>query len=82
MTLRTTDLVNYLATKIALKKNQDVVDHIYMRVLRTEIIFAVLKATLIAIRGTRCSLCQKKSDDDADVDYNVVKMDCKDDFFN
>ena len=42
MTLRTTDLVNHLATKIALKKNQDVVDHIYMRVLRTEIIFAVL----------------------------------------
>ena len=44
-----------------------------MRVL-TEIRFAVLKATLIAIRGTRGSLYQyqKKTDDDADVDYNVA----------
>ena len=49
-----------------------------MRVLtlRTEIRFAVLKATLIAIRGTRGSLYQKKDDDTTDVDYNLVALDC------
>ena len=72
--------VKHLAKKIAQKKNQDLPD--VMRVLRTEIRFAVLKATLIAIRGTRGSLYQKKTDEDADVDYNVVALDCKDDFLN
>ena len=48
-----------------------------MRVLRTEIRFAVIKATLIAIRGTRGSLYQKKDDDTADVDYNLVALDCE-----
>ena len=37
-----------------------------MRVLRTEIRFAVLKATLIAIRETR-----------SNVDYNLVALDCE-----
>ena len=41
-----------------------------------------LKATLIAIRGTRGSLYQKKTDEDAHVDYNVVALECKDDFLN
>ena len=72
--------VKHLAKKIAQKKNQDLPD--VMRVLRTEIRFAVLKATLIAIRGTRGSLYQKKTDEDADADYNVVALDCKDDFLN
>ena len=36
------------------------------RVLRTEIPVAVLKATPIAIRGTRGSLFQKKDDETAD----------------
>ena len=40
--------------------------------MKTEIRFSVLKATLLAIRGTRCSLYQRKTDEDADVDYNVV----------
>ena len=53
-----------------------------MRVLGTEIRFAVLKATLIAIRGNRGSLSQKKTDEHADVDYNVVALDCKDDCLN
>ena len=70
--------VIHLAKKIAQKKNQDLPDVI--RVLRTETRFAVLKATLISIRGTRGSLYQNKTDEDADVDYNVVAMDCKDDF--
>ena len=47
-----------------------------MRVLRTQIRFAVLKATLIAIRGTRGSLFQKKIDESSDIDYNVVALDC------
>ena len=38
----------------------------------------VLKATLIANRGTRGNLYQKKTDEDADVDYKVVALDCKD----
>ena len=42
-----------------------------MRVLRTDICFAVLKATLLAIRGTRGSLFQKKTD------YNRVALDCE-----
>ena len=66
--------VKLLAKKIAQKKNQDQAD--VMRVLRTEIRFAVLKATLIAIRGTRGSLYQKKDDDTTDVDYNLVALDC------
>ena len=72
--------VKHLAKKIAQKKNQDLSDVI--RVLRTEIRFAVLKATLIAIRGTRGSIYQKKTDNDADVDYNIVAFHCKDDFLN
>ena len=72
--------VKHLAKKIAQNKNQDLPD--VMRILRTEIRFAVLKATLIAIRGTRGSLYQKKTDEDADVDYNVVALDCKDDSLN
>ena len=53
--------VKHLAKKIAQKKNQDLPDVRVMRVLRTEIRFAVLKATgLIAIRGTRGSIYQKK----------------------
>ena len=63
-----------LAKKIAQKKNQDQAD--VMRVLRTEIRCAVLKATLIAIRGTRGSLYQKKDDETTDVDYNLVALDC------
>ena len=49
-----------------------------MRVPRTEIRFAVIKATLIAIRGTRGSLYQKikKDDETTDVDYNIVALDC------
>jgi hypothetical protein len=66
--------VKLLAKKIAQKKNQDQAD--VMRVLRTEIRFAVLKATLIAIRGTRGSLYQKKDDETTDVDYNLVALDC------
>ena len=66
--------VKILAKKIAQKKNQDQAD--VMRVLRTEIRFAVLKATLIAIRGTRCSLYQKKDDETTDVDYYLVALDC------
>ena len=55
--------VKHLAKKIAQKKNQDLPD--VMRVLRTEIRFAVLKATLIATssRGTGGSLYQKKTDE-------------------
>ena len=48
--------------------------------LWTDINFAVLKAALIAIRGTRGSLYQKQADEGADVDYNVVALRCKDDF--
>ena len=44
---------------------------------RTEIQFAVLKAILSAIRGTRGSLFQKKNDDTADVNYNLVALDCE-----
>ena len=67
--------VKLLAKKIAQKKNQDQADVI--RVLRTEIRFAILKATLIAIRGirgTRGSLFQKKDDETAGVDYNFVAI--------
>ena len=66
--------VKLLAKKIAQKKNEDQSD--VMRVLRTQIRFAVLKATLIAIRGTRGSIYQKKTDESADIDYNVVALDC------
>jgi len=66
--------VKLLAKKIAQKKNQDVSD--VMRVLRTEIRFAVLKATLIARRGTRGSLFQKKINESSHIDYNVVALDC------
>ena len=49
-----------------------------MRVLRTEIHFAVLKATLIAIRGTKVSIFQKKTDETAYmIDYNLVALDCE-----
>ena len=48
-----------------------------LRALKTEIRFAVLKATLIAIRGTRGSFFQKKDDESADVDYNLVALDCE-----
>ena len=66
--------VKVLAKKITQKKNEDQSD--VMRVLRTQIRFAVLKATLIAIRGTRGSIYQKKTDESADIDYNVVALDC------
>ena len=52
--------VKHLAKKIAQKKNQDLSDVI--RVLRTEIRFSVVKATLIAIRG---SLYQQKTDENS-----------------
>ena len=66
--------IKLLAKKIAQKKNQDQADVIrVVRVLKTEIRFAVLKATLIAIRGTRAgSLFQKKNDETAD-----VALDCE-----
>ena len=48
-----------------------------MRVLRTGIRFAVLKATLTTIRGTRGSLFQKKTGETADVDYNLFALDCE-----
>ena len=67
--------VKLLGKKIAQKKNQEQAD--VMRVLRTEIRFAALKATLIAIRGTRGSLFQKRTDETADVDYNLVALDCE-----
>ena len=72
--------VEHFAKKITQKKNQNLPD--VMRVVRTDIIFAVPKATLIAIRGTRGSLYQKKTNKDDDVDYNVVALDCKDGFLN
>ena len=54
-----------------------------LRVLRTEIRFAVLKATLIAIRGTRGSLYQKKTGEDAFMWTTTLYLasDCKDDFW-
>ena len=55
--------VKMLAKKIAQKKNQELSD--VMRVLRTKIRFAVLKSTLISIRGTRGSLFQKKDDEES-----------------
>ena len=61
---------------IAQKRNQYQAD--VMRVLRTEIHFAVLKATLIAIRGTKVSIFQKKTDETAYmIDYNLVALDCE-----
>ena len=66
--------VKLLAKKTAQKKNEDQSD--VMRVLRTQIRFAVLKATLMAIRGTRGRIYQKKTDESADIDYNVVALDC------
>ena len=48
--------------------------------LLQDLIKKVLKAALIAIRGTRASLYQKQADEGADVAYNVVALLCKDDF--
>ena len=41
-------------------------------------LFWYVKSTLIAIRGTRGSLFQKKTDETADVKYNLVALDCRD----
>ena len=48
-----TIFIKFLAKKVAQKKNQEQAD--VMRVLMTEIRFAVLKATLIAIREAASS---------------------------